>query len=117
MPPGARPQTAAILQNLSIRSPRFIALPMMEDQCIGIQMKPRCWLLFGPLLFCILDGGLTLQGQSHEYWEGRFDQAEEMNPLGLWPLRQGPDMFLIALFCWITTFGFAIFLLPENLAR
>ena len=82
-----------------------------------IQMKPRCWLLLGPLLFCILDGGLTLQGQSQRYWDGRYDQAEEMNPLGLWPLRQGPDMFLIALFCWITTFGFAIFLLPENLAR
>jgi hypothetical protein len=80
-------------------------------------MKPRCWLLLGPLLFCILDGALTLQGQSHEYWEGRFDLAEEMNPLGLWPLQRGPSVFAIALLCWITVFCLGIVLLPENLAR
>ncbi len=80
-------------------------------------MKARCWLCLGPVLFCLLDGGLTLHGQSHAYWQGQFDQAEELNPFGLWPLRQSPLVFVFVMFCWMSIFCAALVSLPEHLAR
>src|ERR1700730_9226914 len=91
--------------------------PATWEPCIGVRMKPRAWLILGPLLFCLLDGGLTLHGQSGAYWEGQYDQAEEMNPIGLWPLQQGPGVFILALCCWIVVFCTAIVAIAENLAR
>lgn len=40
-----------------------------------------------------------------------------MNPLGLWPLQQGPSVFVVVLFFWIMIFAAAILVLPENMAR
>ncbi len=77
----------------------------------------RVWLCVGPLLLCLLDGGLTLQGQSDAYWDGQYEQAREFNPLGLWPLQQHPLLFLAALLCWGLAFCASILYLPENLAR
>jgi hypothetical protein len=77
----------------------------------------RAWLCIGPVFFCLLDGVLTLLGQSDAYWNGQYEQARELNPLGLWPLQQHPALFAAALLGWVGVFGTAIFCLPSNLAR
>jgi hypothetical protein len=77
----------------------------------------RGWLCIGPLLFCLLDGGLTLQGQPDAYWAGQYDWAVELNPLGRWPLQAHPAWFAAALLCWALAFCSAILYLPDNLAR
>ena len=78
--------------------------------------KGRAWLCVGPVFFCLLDGGLTLQGQSDAYWAGHYEQANEANPLGLWPLQGHPLLFVAVLLCWVLVFCTAIFRLPANLA-
>jgi hypothetical protein len=77
----------------------------------------RAWLCVGPLLFCLLDGVLTLQGQSDAYWGGAYEQAHELNPLGLWPLQRHPSLFAAALGAWVLAFTAALFLLPALFAR
>jgi hypothetical protein len=78
--------------------------------------KNRWCLCVGPVLFCVLDGCLTLRGQSAEYWSGDFRLAEELNPLGLWALERHPIVFAIVLCCWIGVFAASILFLPTNLA-
>jgi hypothetical protein len=68
------------------------------------------------VLFCLLDGGLTLQGQPDAYWQD-YGNAEELNPLGLWPLQRHPLLFVAALLCWVVVFCTSIVLLSDNLAR
>jgi hypothetical protein len=77
----------------------------------------RAWLCVGPVLLCLLDAGLTLQGQSAAYWAGSYDQARELNPLGRWPLQTHPLLFAAAVLCWVAVFCTAIFLLPARRAR
>jgi hypothetical protein len=77
----------------------------------------RVCLCVGPVLFCLLDGGLTLQGQPDAYWAGDFHQARELNPLGRWPLERHPLLFGAALLCWGCVFCTAILRLPARLAR
>jgi hypothetical protein len=77
----------------------------------------RTWLCAGPLLFCLVDGGLTLQGQPDAYWAGHYEQAQELNPLGRWPLQAHPLLFAAALVCWGLAFCSAILYLRETLAR
>jgi hypothetical protein len=79
--------------------------------------RGRAWLCVGPVLFCLLDGVLTLHGQPDAYWAGDYREAMELNPLGLWPLQQHPLLFVAALVCWVMVFCMFIILLPENLAR
>jgi hypothetical protein len=80
-------------------------------------MKPRSWLCIGPAIFCLLDGGLTLLGQSDFYWSGKFHEAVEWNPLALWILRQHPLLFTLSLILWIAIICMLIVSLPSNLAR
>jgi hypothetical protein len=77
----------------------------------------RAWLCAGPVLLCLLDGGLTLQGQSEAYWAGHYEQANEANPLGRWPLEGHPLCFVAVLACWILIFCTSICRLPGKLAR
>jgi hypothetical protein len=77
----------------------------------------RAWLCVGPVLLCLLDAGLTLQGQSAAYWAGSYDQARELNPLGRWPLQTHPVLFAAAVLCWVAVFCTAIFRLRARTAR
>jgi hypothetical protein len=80
-------------------------------------MTPRSWLCIGPAILCLLDGGLTLLGQSDFYWSGKFHEALEWNPLALWILRQHPLLFTLGLILWMAIFCTLIVSLPSNLAR
>ena len=78
--------------------------------------KNRLRLCSGPILFCLLDGALTLFGQAGEYWAGNFKLAEEWNPVGRWALEQHPMIFATVLLCWLGTVSILILSLPVNLA-
>ena len=77
----------------------------------------RVWLCVGPVLLCLLDGGLTLQGQPDVYWAGHYEHASELNPLGRWPLERHPLLFAAALLCWVVLFCASLFYLSDPWAR
>jgi hypothetical protein len=61
----------------------------------GAVLKDRqVWLLIPVAMFCAVDVLLTLSGQSAEYWSGRFDQADEANPVARPMLKSGPALFI-----------------------
>ena len=72
----------------------------------------RLWLLLPPLLFCAVDGTLTLAGQPVSYWRGEFDTAGELNPLFDVLLRQHPLQFLAGLACWIAGIAAMVLFFP-----
>jgi hypothetical protein len=79
-------------------------------------MKERIHLCFGPVLFCLLDGSLTLLGQPAEYWAGNWHYANELNPLGYWGLGQHPYVFAVLLAGWMALVAALILLLPARFA-
>jgi hypothetical protein len=87
-----------------------------DNATILCMPKTRLCLCLGPILFCLLDGCLTLRGQSEEYWSGNYRLAEELNPLGLWALEKHPLVFAAVLLGWIGFFSVCILALPKNLA-
>jgi hypothetical protein len=80
-------------------------------------MRSRNWLCLGPVLFCLLDGGLTLHGQPDAYWDGDYEQVLEWNPLGRSSLQQHPFLFVLSLVAWAAIFTSLVLTLSINLAR
>ena len=74
------------------------------------------WLCLAPLLFSMLDGGLTLHGQSESYWSGNYHQANEGAPSQRRWLQIHPFVFIAGKICWIAVFCALILLLSEILA-
>jgi hypothetical protein len=73
--------------------------------------RPRnsLWLIVLPILACVLDVSLTLQGQSEEYWRGHYDQVHEWTPPARLLLEFHPLAFLAGILAWIA--GFSVFIL------
>lgn len=69
-----------------------------------------------PMLFALLDGGLTLAGQSASYWSGEFEQVNEASPRFRQLLVVHPLAFAGGILTWIGIFVAIILLLPDTLA-
>ena len=80
-----------------------------------MKYKPHIFLI--PCIFLwLLDVILTLAGQSWEYWAGNFSDAKELNPLFLWFLSNGPDVFLVATVAYIFLLVVILLLVPFRIA-
>jgi hypothetical protein len=73
-------------------------------------------LCLPPLLFCALDGTLTLAGQSGAYWAGNYSAVNELSPTFNHLLRLHPAAFAAGLLAWAGVFVGLILLLPDTLA-
>lgn len=69
-----------------------------------------------PMLFALLDGGLTLAGQSSAYWSGEYHQVNEASPTFRQLLIVHPLAFAGGILTWIGIFVAIILLLPDTLA-
>lgn len=74
------------------------------------------WLLVPPIVLCSLDYGLTLYGQSEEYWRGNYQVVNEMSPSFAHYLAIHPLASVAAAFVWITVFSAVVLLVPEGMA-
>ncbi|AWM39473.1 hypothetical protein GobsT_21970 [Gemmata obscuriglobus] len=73
-------------------------------------IRSRLWLLLPAVTLCAVDIGLTLVGQSGEYWLGQYESAHEANPFARPALARGPVTFasfgfayaavVVAVVCW-----------------
>jgi hypothetical protein len=80
-------------------------------------IRPRLiGLCLVPLLFCALDGTVTLVGQSSRYWEGNYRDVNEASPTFNHLLHAHPVAFLLGSAVWLLTFVGIILLLPDTLA-
>lgn len=73
-------------------------------------------LCLPPILYSLIDNGLTLSGQPAEYWAGDFSRVKEMSPTFHYLLSIHPMAFVAGAFLWICLFATLILLLPETLA-
>jgi hypothetical protein len=73
-------------------------------------------LCLSPLVFYALDNGLTLFGQSAEYWAGNYRCANEASPTFNHLLQIHPAAFLAGTLLWAAMFVAVILLLPAFLA-
>jgi hypothetical protein len=71
-------------------------------------------LCLPPLLFCALDGVLTLAGQSELYWAGNYRAVDESFPTFNHLLRLHPAAFAAGLLVWAGVFVGLILLLPDT---
>lgn len=69
-----------------------------------------------PLLFCALDGTVTLIGQVPEYWVGNYEAVREGSPTFNHLLRVHPAAFVGGLSVWAIIFVSIILLVPDTLA-
>jgi hypothetical protein len=73
-------------------------------------------LCIPPLAFSLLDGALTLAGQSESYWSGSYAQTNEASPTFDHLLTIHPLAFVAGLLTWMGVFTGIILLLPDTLA-
>jgi hypothetical protein len=73
-------------------------------------------LCLPPLAFALLDGSLTLVGQSAEYWAGDYIRVDEMSPTFRHLLTAHPVAFAVGFLGWMAVFIGIILLLPDTLA-
>lgn len=73
-------------------------------------------LCLPPLAFTVLDGLLTLAGQSAEYWGGAYTRVNEASPTFHHLLAAHPLAFAGGLLSWMAVFVGIILLLPDTLA-
>lgn len=73
-------------------------------------------LCLPPLLIGILDGSITLLGQSKEYWAGNYSLAQEGNPTFYGMMIISPWAAVALFAIWIGLFVGLILLLPDTLA-
>lgn len=73
------------------------------------------WLLLPPVAICALDFGLTLYGQSAEYWAGNYSSVNEVSPSFAYYLSIHPLVVVAAGLLWMAIFSVIILLLPERL--
>jgi hypothetical protein len=71
------------------------------------------WLLIPPIALCIVDNGLTLYGQSDEYWNGDYASVNELSPSFARYLAIHPLAFVAAGLLWMAIFSTLIGLLPR----
>ena len=64
-----------------------------------------------PLLYNVIDTGLTLLGQPSIYWQD-YNKALEAAPHFLFLLKISPEAFLIGMFAWALIWFFLIRLTP-----
>jgi hypothetical protein len=73
-------------------------------------------LCLPPLAFAVLDGSLTLAGQSAEYWSGAYARVNEASPTFHDLLAIHPLAFAGGFLGWMAVFVGLILLLPDTLA-
>lgn len=73
-------------------------------------------LCLPPILYCLIDDGLTLIGQPAEYWAGDYSRVNEGSPTFHYLLSIHPMAFVAGAFLWICLFVAILLLLPETLA-
>ncbi|OWK36679.1 hypothetical protein [Fimbriiglobus ruber] len=73
-------------------------------------------LCLPPIAFSVLDGSLTLAGQTAEYWGGAYTQANEASPTFHYLLAAHPLAFVGGHLVWVAVFVGIILLLPDTLA-
>ena len=73
-------------------------------------------LCLPPLVFCILDGAVTLLGQSVEYWSGDYVRVNEASPTFNHLLQIHPAVYVFGILVWAVVFVGIILLLPDTLA-
>ncbi len=73
-------------------------------------------LCLPPLAFSLLDGSLTLAGQSAQYWGGAHSQVNEGSPTFHTLLSVHPLAFAAGLLVWMAVFVGIILLLPDTLS-
>jgi hypothetical protein len=76
----------------------------------------RLWLCLPPAALAVLDGILTLCGQSSDYWSGDFSAVCESNPLAWVFLRWHPLAFVLGLAAWTLAILFAGAAMPRLFA-
>jgi hypothetical protein len=69
-----------------------------------------------PVLLAVLDGSVTLIGQSNAYWSGDHSQVLEGTPGFRTLLTYGPAAYIAGLTLWVLAFVGMILLLPSTLA-
>lgn len=80
-------------------------------------MKLKAPTFLVPCLFLwLFDVIATLAGQSGGYWAGDFTEAKELNPLFLWFLSKGPEVFIVATVAYIFLLVIILFLSPSRIA-
>jgi hypothetical protein len=73
-------------------------------------------LCLPPIVFCTLDGALTLLGQSEAYWAGMRHTANELSPTFHQLLMVHPWAAVAGFLAWMAIFVGVILLLPGMLA-
>jgi len=73
------------------------------------------WKYLGPAILALMDGGITLAGQTREYWSD-YQQTNEMSPIFAAVLRIHPLAFVLAVLIWIAGFCLLIRFLPGRLS-
>jgi hypothetical protein len=69
-----------------------------------------------PVLLSLVDGGLTLAGQSADYWDGYYGAVNEMSPTFNHLLAHHPLAYVAGFAGWVVMFVCLILLLPQTLA-
>jgi hypothetical protein len=73
-------------------------------------------LCLPPVLLALLDGGLTLVGQSSDYWAGDYGDVNELSPTFHQLLAYHPLAYAGGFIAWVVMFVVLILLLPRTLA-
>jgi hypothetical protein len=73
-------------------------------------------LCLAPIIFCLLDNGLTVVGQDSRYWGGNYQLVNEGSPTFHHLLSIHPLAFVGGATAWIAIFVTIILLLPEAAA-
>jgi hypothetical protein len=92
----------------SFRSAEVARMKGVRQRFVGLCLPP--------LAFGVLDGVLTLAGQSAEYWGGEYARVNEMSPTFNNLLVAHPLAFAVGLLVWFAVFVGIILLLPDTLA-
>ena len=69
-----------------------------------------------PVLLAVLDGSVTLIGQSEAYWAGDHSKVLEGTPGFRILLTYGPAAYVLGLMAWVLAFVGMILMLPSTLA-
>jgi hypothetical protein len=80
----------------------------LRHRLLGLCLPPAC--------FALLDGTLTLAGQSAAYWAGTHAEVNEASPTFHHLLAMGPLAFAAGMLVWIGVFVGIILLVPDTLA-
>ncbi len=81
----------------------------------GLFRLRSLWIVVPPILLCCLDVGLTLYGQSAEYWSGQYGHVNEMSPSFAKYLAIHPLAFVRMCLVWVGIFSTLIAILPARI--